>query len=127
MTSGFVCRKILGLNLLSGKQYEMYNANCGNMHKNFTLRGKYRIITIKPNQNPTHKNLCRGNFDITYYPVSLLPLWKKNGAPKKIRNDREHIRSTWSFLLLTSLLTKGIHAEEIFEYGRYIGFVTHVI
>jgi hypothetical protein len=38
----------------------------------------------------------------------------------KIRNNREHIRSTWSSLLLTSLLTTGIHAEEIFEYGTFL-------
>ena len=66
--------------------------------------------------------------NITYYSVPLLPLWKKTEAHKKIRNNKEeHIRSTWSSLLLTSLLTKGIHAEEILEYGWYIGFVTHII
>jgi hypothetical protein len=42
-------------------------------------------------------------------------------------NKKEHIRSTWSSLLLNSLLNKGIHVEEIFEYGWYIGSVTQVI
>jgi hypothetical protein len=96
--------------------------------KNLKLRGKYRTITIKPNQNPTHKNLSRGNLDITYYTVPLLPVCKKTRAPTKIRNNKEeHIRSTWSSLYLISLLSKGTYADEILEYGWYIGFVTHVI
>ena len=57
-----------------------------------------------------------------------MPLRKKTCAPTKIRNNKEEcIRSTCSSLLLTSLLTKGIQAEEILEYGWYIGFVTHII
>jgi hypothetical protein len=86
----------------------------------------YKHQTI-PKSNPL-KNLCIGILDITYYIVSLLSPWKKTGAHTKIRkNKEEHVRSTWSSLLLTSLLTKGIHAGEIFEYGWYIVFVTHVI
>jgi hypothetical protein len=96
------------------------------MQKNLKLRGKHRIITIKPNQNQPIKNLCIGNSDITYYTVLLRTPWKKR-AHKKIRNNKEHIRSTRISLLFTSLLTKAIHAEEIFEYGWYIVFVTHVI
>jgi hypothetical protein len=60
--------------------------------------------------------------------MPLLPPLKKTGAQMKVRNNKEkHIRSTWSSMLLTSLLTKGIHAEEILEYGWYLEFVAHVI
>jgi hypothetical protein len=53
---------------------------------------------------------------------------EKNWSSQKIRNNKEeHIRSTWSSLLPTSLLTKGIHAEKILEYGWYIGILTHII
>jgi hypothetical protein len=58
--------------------------------KNLKLRGKYRAITIKPNQNPTHKKPCRGNLDITYYTVPLLPVCKKNWAPIKIRKNKKN-------------------------------------
>jgi hypothetical protein len=73
----------------------------------------------------TIKNLCIGILDITYYTVTVLSLLKKSGAYMNIRNNKEeHIRSTWSSLLLTSFLTKGIHAEESLSYGVYKGFVT---
>jgi len=63
-----------------------------------------------------------------YCTVPLLPPWKETGAHTKIRNNKEeHISSTWSSLLLTSLLTKAIHVEVILEYGWYIAFMTRVI
>jgi len=53
---------------------------------------------------------------------------EENWSSQKIRNIKEEpIRSTWSSLLLTLLITKGINAEEVLEYGRCIGFVTHII
>jgi hypothetical protein len=83
----------------------------------------YKHQTI-PTSNTLH-SLWIGNLDITYYTVPLLPPLKKTGAYMKVRSNKEkHIRSTWSSLLLTSFLTKGIHVEEILEYGWYTGFVT---
>jgi hypothetical protein len=86
----------------------------------------YKHQTI-PKSNPL-KSLGIGNLDITYYTVPLLPPLKKSGAHMKVRNKKEkHIRYTWCSVLLTSLITKGIHAEEILDFGWYLEFVTHVI
>jgi len=66
-------------------------------------------------------------YHIVYCTIALHHGRKMECTRKIRKNKEEHIRSTWSSLLLTSFLTEGIHAEEIFECVWYIVFVTHVI
>jgi hypothetical protein len=84
--------------------------------KKLKTKGEIQKCNHQTIQNPTHKNLCRGNVDFTYYSVTLPPPWNKTKTTMKIRNNKEeHIRPTQSSLLLTSFLIKGIHAEKFFN------------
>jgi hypothetical protein len=84
------------------------------MHKKkLKINGELQKYNYQTIQNPTHKNLCGGNVDITYYTVTLLTPWKKTTTTMKIRNNKEeHIRPPQCSLLLTSFLIEGIHAEK---------------